>query len=143
VSGLDLNSLVELQRVHPLLSATFTLAHARYDALMGEEALAIRVTEGYRTHARQQQLFAQGKSRATYSAHQEGMAIDIAFLTRDRAKALWELNLYREFNGLMQAALKTYLHQYPDLRLIWGGDWKSLVDGVHWELQGADDTAFF
>lgn len=134
---LDGDSINELQKVHPVLSATFLTAYGRYKAHC---ARVIRVTETLRTRARQEHLLREGKTKTLASAHLDGLALDIAILTPDRKTALWDFELYREFNGMMQAAFRPYqLYGYAP-RLIWGGDWKTLRDGVHWELSGFDPT---
>lgn len=130
-----------LQMVHPVLAATFLVAAARYRVLLGDRAYVLRITDGLRNRTEQERLVREGKSRTLESGHLRGMAIDVAFLSPDRSQAHWELHRYREFNALMQRAFDTFRpHLPPEASLIWGGDWKRLVDGVHWELNGVPET---
>lgn len=122
-----------LQYVHPALSACVILAHGRYRHLRYDRDF--RVTSGFRTLAEQQRLVKAGKSKTLQSYHLEGMAVDLAILSRDRSKAFWELSAYKYLNDCMQ-----YAAQQVGIRLTWGGDWIKLRDGVHWQVEDLDAT---
>lgn len=96
------------------------------------------VVEGLRTQERQQELWAQGRTKpgpiVTYrdgvtkrSEHQAkgdglGYAVDCCFLVD--GKPSWDLRL----------PWKVYGEAAKALGLVWGGDWTSLVDLPHIEL---------
>ena len=122
------DDLVELQRVHPELSAIVLLAYRRYRLLRSDRTF--KVTSGYRTRSAQAALVRAGKSQTMASYHLDGLAVDLAILTADRSAAIWELDACRYLNEVMQRAAQT-LH----CRLTWGGDWIKLRDGVHWQLE--------
>lgn len=121
-----------LQGVHPLLIAC--VFRAEEQVRRHEYTLfphCIRVTSGVRTIEEQRELVRRGASQTMKSYHLDGLAVDLAILTKDRSKALWEIGLYRRFNMYMQEAAEQL-----GARLTWGGTWPKLVDGVHWQLEG-------
>lgn len=120
-----------LQGVHPLLIGV--LFRAEEEVRRHAYTLfphCIRVTSGVRTLEEQKVLVLKGASQTLRSKHLEGLAVDLAILTKDRQTALWEIGLYRRFNMYMQQAADSY-----GARLTWGGDWAKLRDGCHWQLE--------
>ena len=85
------------------------------------------ITEGLRSRYRQKQLVATGKSQTMNSRHITGHAVDLAALVDGRLR--WDWPLYPRIAGAMKAAVAE-----RGVALIWGGDWKSLKDGPHFEL---------
>ena len=85
------------------------------------------VTEGLRTPARQRALVAAGASRTQNSRHLTGHAIDVAAMVDGQVR--WDWPLYPRIAEAVKAAAKA-----RGVALIWGGDWKSLRDGPHFEL---------
>lgn len=131
-----------LSRVHPVLAATVYLAVARFRVLHPEQ---VRVTSGLRTPEEQRRLVAAGVSRNPASAHLDGLAVDLAILNADRSRALWDFPRYEVLNGFMQKAFRELTFRHGDydgkpVLLLWGGVWTHLRDGVHWELQGLEQT---
>lgn len=105
-----------------------------HPALIGvvERAIALTpvdfmVTEGVRTLERQAQLVRAGASRTLNSRHLSGHAVDLAALVDGAVR--WDWPLYPRIAGAMKAAAAE-----RGVALIWGGDWKSLRDGPHFEL---------
>lgn len=85
------------------------------------------VTEGLRSPARQRQLLAAGKSTTRHSRHLTGRAIDVAAL--ENGEVTWSIAPYRKIARAFKAAARTL-----GVTLKWGGDWKTLVDAVHFEI---------
>ena len=85
------------------------------------------VTEGLRTLERQAQLVRAGASRTLNSRHLSGHAVDLAALVDGAVR--WDWPLYPRIAGAMKAAAAE-----RGVALNWGGDWKSLRDGPHFEL---------
>lgn len=85
------------------------------------------ITEGVRSPERQRELFAQGKSRTLQSRHLTGHAVDIAII-KD-GKAVWDFPLYEDVAEHILAVSKLC-----DVPLVWGGMWRGLRDGPHFEL---------
>jgi hypothetical protein len=77
-------------------------------------------------------MVAQGKSQTMNSRHLTGNAADI-FIQNPDGSANWDFEAYRPVAEIAKevAAEKGY----DDL--VWGGDWKTLKDGVHFQMGGA------
>jgi peptidoglycan L-alanyl-D-glutamate endopeptidase CwlK len=123
-----------LEGVHPVLTDKVTrMLHA-----LAELGFPMMVTDGVRTLAQQQALYAQGRSKPgkivtnadgvrVKSNHQPkpdgyGHAVDCCFLVD--GKPSWDGTLPWKLYGEMAKALG----------LSWGGDWKSITDKPHIEM---------
>lgn len=86
------------------------------------------ITEGLRTLERQKQLYAEGKSQTLNSRHLTGEAVDVvAYLG---SQISWDFPLYRKISeAFKQAAAEL------NTPIEWGGDWKTLIDGPHFQLK--------
>lgn len=120
-------SLNNLIGVHPYLVevAHAALARVPYDFI---------VTAGVRSMKEQRALVAKGASRTMNSYHLRqddgyGHAIDIACLTPE-GRVTWD-NKYYEANA------KIFLDIAKKLgyRLTWGGEWKTLYDTPHYQIE--------
>lgn len=134
---LDSGSVRELYTVDWRLAAVLALAIQRYHRRF--PARRIRVTEGHRPAAQQEQLVAEGKSMVKVSHHQDGRAVDLAILIpnptpNQKAKwvAEWDLKQFRLLDTFVQAAAIEFGFEPGDI--LWGGHWTTLRDGVHWQL---------
>ncbi|WP_295168674.1 M15 family metallopeptidase [uncultured Brevundimonas sp.] len=117
---LSSRSRARLSGVHPALIAVVEVAITR-------TPVGFMITEGLRTAERQAALVKAGASRTTRSRHLTGHAVDVAALVEGQVR--WDWPLYGRIAEAFKAAaldLKT--------PLIWGGDWKTLRDGPHFEL---------
>lgn len=117
---LSSRSRARLVGVHPALSAVVEAAIAR-------TPVDFMITEGLRSAERQAALVKAGASRTTRSRHLTGHAVDVAALVEGQVR--WDWPLYGRIAEAFKAAaldLKT--------PLVWGGDWKTLRDGPHFEL---------
>ena len=117
---LSSRSRARLIGVHPALIAVVEAAITR-------TPVDFMITEGLRTAERQAVLVKAGASRTTRSRHLTGHAVDVAALVEGQVR--WDWPLYGRIAEAFKAAalnLKT--------PLIWGGDWKTLRDGPHFEL---------
>ncbi|WP_295244074.1 M15 family metallopeptidase [uncultured Brevundimonas sp.] len=117
---LSSRSRARLVGVHPALIAVVEAAIIR-------TPVDFMITEGLRTAERQAALVKAGASRTTRSRHLTGHAVDVAALVEGQVR--WDWPLYGRIAEAFKAAaldLKT--------PLIWGGDWKTLRDGPHFEL---------
>lgn len=120
MNRLSTRSRVRLKGVHPALVAVVELAIAK-------SAVDFMITEGLRTPERQAGLVQAGASRTLKSRHLTGHAVDVAALVDGKVR--WDWPLYARISLAFKAAaaeLKT--------PIVWGGDWKSLRDGPHFEL---------
>jgi peptidoglycan L-alanyl-D-glutamate endopeptidase CwlK len=85
------------------------------------------VTEGLRTPQRQAALVRAGASRTKLSRHLTGHAVDVAALVDGQVR--WDWPLYPRIAAAFKAAAAR-----QDTAIIWGGDWPTLRDGPHFEL---------
>ena len=117
---LSTRSRARLKGVHPALVAIVELA-------ITKTPVDFMVTEGLRTPERQAVLVKAGASRTNNSRHLTGHAVDIAALVEGQVR--WDWPLYPRIAAAFKEAaaeLKT--------PITWGGDWKTLRDGPHFEL---------
>ncbi|MCZ9287032.1 M15 family metallopeptidase [Escherichia albertii] len=85
------------------------------------------ITEGLRTVERQRQLVATGKSQTMNSRHISGHAVDVfAYPT---SAGSWEWKYYEQIATAFKQAAKEL-----NIPVEWGGDWKTLKDGPHFQL---------
>lgn len=88
------------------------------------------VTETVRDLARQEELFAQGKTRTLRSKHLEGKAVDVAAVSSYEggkvAAVTWDRE-HRSWAVLGELALKW--------GVMWGGTWQSFPDYPHLEVR--------
>ena len=118
--GLSKRSLARLEGVHPRLVA------------LVREAIALSpvdfmVTEGLRTPERQAALIRAGASRTKRSRHLTGHAVDVAAMVDGQVR--WDWPLYPRSAAAFKAAAVR-----QGTPIVWGGDWPSLRDGPHFEL---------
>lgn len=113
-------SLDNIKGVHPDLVRVLNNALAITDVDFG-------IIEGLRTKERQQQMVNEGKSQTLKSRHIGGFAVDFAAYIG--GVLTWEEKYYHE----IARALKTSSWGF-DIPIVWGGDWKTLVDMDHVEL---------
>jgi peptidoglycan L-alanyl-D-glutamate endopeptidase CwlK len=113
-------SRARLKGVHPDLVKVVELAltYSPHD---------FTITEGLRSVARQRELKAAGASQTMNSRHITGHAIDFAVLVGGKVR--WDWPLYGQVAEAFKRAAKEL-----NVPIIWGGDWKSLRDGPHVEL---------
>jgi peptidoglycan L-alanyl-D-glutamate endopeptidase CwlK len=117
---LSARSLQRLNGVHPDLVRVVK----RAIELTGVD---FAVTEGLRTLARQRELVTAGASQTLRSRHLTGHAVDLVALVGGKVR--WDWPLYPRIAESMKAAAKEL-----NVPIEWGGDWKSLRDGPHFQL---------
>jgi peptidoglycan L-alanyl-D-glutamate endopeptidase CwlK len=86
------------------------------------------ITCGMRTVEEQKVLFALGKTTTMKSRHLTGDAVDIAVFVD--GKLTWELKYYK--------AVATHIKKVAaklGVKITWGGDWKTFIDGPHFQLE--------
>ena len=86
------------------------------------------VSEGLRTEEQQREYVRQGKSRTMKSKHLTGKAVDLYPLSMDRKVVDW--SRFEELADLMQQVASE-----QGTEIVWGGNWKTLVDKCHFELR--------
>lgn len=118
--ALDARSERNLAGVHPDLVKVMREAIRRHP-------VKATITEGLRTLQRQKQLVVIGASQTLKSRHLTGHAVDVVFIVDKRAR--WDWPLYKAFSNTVKDVAAEF-----GVPIVWGGDWKSFVDGPHFEL---------
>lgn len=110
--------------VHPLMVEFVEVMMKEFAA----RNLPFIVSEIKRSVARQAALFRQGFSRARgpQSPHVLGHAVDFIHLTKG-----WDL---RPDEWAIIGAIGKEVARRRSIPIIWGGDFRSLYDPAHWEL---------
>ncbi|MFC3745561.1 M15 family metallopeptidase [Paenibacillus sp. GCM10012306] len=105
------------------------------------KGVPIIITQGLRTIAEQNSLYAQGRSkpgnivtnaRGGFSYHNYGLAIDFALLLPDGKGISWDMN--RDGNGNKIADWQEVVQEAKKLGFEWGGDWTSFKDYSHLQI---------
>lgn len=117
---LGATSLARLREVHPDLQRVVNRA-------IQIAPLDFTITEGRRSVERQRQLKAAGASQTMKSRHITGHAVDFAVLVGGKIR--WDWPLYGKVADAFKQAARG-----EGVPIVWGGDWKSLRDGPHIEL---------
>lgn len=123
MSTLNDRSEKNLVGVHPVLVAV-----VRRAAELVPAGLGFIVTEGLRSRERQTQLVASGASQTMNSRHLTGHAVDLAATLAD-GEVRWDWPLYAKLATAMKRAAAE-----QGTAITWGGDWKTLKDGPHFEI---------
>ena len=101
--------------------ADFLVMVSKLVAFAEITGITIFVNEWYRTPERQVELVRQGKSQTHNSKHLQGLAIDLIIM--NGRSVVWDFERYRP------------LGEYWEKHCggVWGGSWKTLRDGVHFQ----------
>ncbi|SDO49144.1 M15 family metallopeptidase [Alkalicoccus daliensis] len=98
------------------------------------------ITEGYRSHERQDDLYAQGRTSGgdivTHAAggesyHNYGLALDYALQAED-GSLIWDVDT--DFNGSGTPDWLEVAEIAKDLGFEWGGDWTNFLDYPHIQM---------
>lgn len=114
-------SIRRMSGVDPRLVAVMKAARAA-------SPIPFEISEGLRDKERQRYLVRTGKSRTMNSYHLRGKAVDVVAMPG--GKVSWNLADYRAINTAVQKAARA-----AGVTITWGGAWKSIVDGVHFQLE--------
>lgn len=120
-------SMERLAPVNPLLRQLMLETERRASA----QGIDFEITEGMRNAERQAELVAQGASQTMNSRHLTGNAADIHILNPD-GSVNWDFEAYRPIADIAKAVATEM--GVPDF--VWGGDWRTLRDGVHFQIGG-------
>ncbi len=126
-SALDPQSLEKLaigdHRLQTLMAETARRAK--------EQGIDFKVSETARDPQRQAELVAAGKSQTMNSKHLTGNAADIYVVGPD-GQPNWDFAAYQPVADIAKEVAAEL--GYDDF--VWGGDWNTLKDGVHFQLGG-------
>lgn len=122
---MDARSERNLVGVHPDLAGVIRQAWGRIQGR--PDKLGFVVIEGVRTKDRQAQLVAAGASQTMNGRHLTGHAVDLMATVANVGR--WDWPLY----GALAAVVKE-VAEAEGVPIVWGGDWRTLRDGPHFEL---------
>lgn len=112
-------SIDKLKGVHPelVLVASRALQYSEID---------FAIIEGVRDLETQKRYQREGKSKTLHSRHLTGDAIDVAAYVDGHINWTWDL--YEEIARAFKRAADEL-----GIPIVWGGDWESFKDGVHFQ----------
>lgn len=113
---------LELQGVHPDLIKVVQMLD-----LMGAD---VYVLDGVRTVEEQRKLMGSKTTTTMNSRHLTGHAVDLGVILD--GKITWEYHRYEDLAMKVKEAAKEV-----GVSIEWGGDWKTLKDGDHFQLPWA------
>lgn len=119
------DSLKIVQGVHPDLLSVVSLA----SKISTVAFQVVPITGGMRTSGLQNQLKANGHSKAVTGRHTLGLAIDLVPIDEDSQPDFKDSDGFNEIARAMEEAARRL--QIP---IQWGGNWKRFVDMPHFEL---------
>lgn len=131
--------MANLDGLHPIVKEKAEQLVAKSNARLGNYKMFI--TQGLRTHAEQNALYAQGRTKpgaivtnakGGQSMHNYGLAIDFALKSPDGKKAVWDTRADFDRDG--KADWMEVVEEAKKLGFAWGGDWKGFVDNPHLEM---------
>lgn len=126
-----------LARLHPVVLAGAEVLIQRSYA----RGVAIVITQGMRSIAEQNELYAQGRTkkgpivthaRGGSSYHNYGLAIDFALLLPDGTRVSWDMK--RDGDSDKTADWLEVVEEAKKLGFEWGGDWTSFKDYSHLQI---------
>lgn len=130
-------SAARLSGLHPVVrQATERLIERSFAA-----GVPILITQGLRTIAEQDALYAQGRSkpgkivtnaRGGYSNHNFGVAVDFCLLLPDGKSVSWDTLRDGDKDSLPDWSEVVDIAK--SLGFEWGGDWRSFKDMPHFEM---------
>lgn len=113
--------------VHPDLVRVIRLA-------LHYSLVPFSITEGLRSMARQRDLLREGKSQTLRSRHLTGHALDVVAMPAGVVS--WEWDYYAQIAVAVRRAAREC-----GINVEWGGEWKTLKDGPHFQLPFKDYPA--
>lgn len=130
-------SAARLNGLHPVLVASAKALITRSYV----KGVSIVITQGLRTIAEQNALYAQGRSKpgpivtnakGGTSYHNYGLAFDFALLLPNGTTISWDMN--RDGDKDKVADWREVVGEAKELGLEWGGDWTSFKDYSHLQM---------
>ncbi|WP_187477825.1 M15 family metallopeptidase [Amniculibacterium sp. G2-70] len=130
-----------ISQLHPSVRAEVTRIIEEIDnALTGRAA--VRISQGLRTFAEQDEIYAQGRSnpgkkvtnaKGGQSIHNYGLAVDIVLII-DGKTASWDT--VKDWDNDKVADWYECVKIFAKYGWDWGGNWKTFKDLPHFEKKG-------
>ncbi len=144
---MDASSEKRIALLHPLIRDEVTALIEKANKATGND-ITIRIVQGLRTIEEQNELYAQGRTKpgkkvtnakGGYSYHNYGLAIDFAFLVKDKGEISWDTK--KDWDGDKIADWLEVAQIFIKAGYEWGGLWKSPVDYPHFQKTFGFKTA--
>lgn len=138
---MDLVTKQRIDLLHPSVRCEVTNIIGECDKVLNGRA-KVRVTQGTRTDAEQDELYAQGRTKpgkkvtnakAGQSIHNYGFAVDICLII-DGKIASWDTSKDWDNDGI--ADWYEVVKIFAKHGWEWGGNWKTFKDMPHFEKRG-------
>ena len=135
---MDSITMTRIQSAHPKLRDELGRIYADICAALKGRAMC-RFTHVLRTKQEQDELFAQGRTKAGkivtnarggYSYHNYGLAVDICLII-DGKTAVWDFKTDFDLDGI--ADWLEIVRIFKAYGWEWGGDWKKFPDAPHFQ----------
>lgn len=131
----------KIDQLHPSIRVEVTKIIAECDAILTGRA-KVRITQGLRTDAEQNALYAQGRTapgkkvtnaKAGQSVHNYGFAVDICLII-DGITASWDVK--KDWDGDKVSDWDEVVKVFAKYSWSWGGSWTTFKDMPHFEKIG-------
>ncbi len=141
---MDKPTQTQIAKLHPTIRQEVTKIVQECDLALTGKA-KVRITQGLRTFAEQEALYAQGrtkpgkivtKAKAGQSVHNFGFAIDICMII-DNKTASWETA--KDWDNDQVADWYECVKIFAKHGYEWGGNWKTFKDLPHFDKKGFND----
>ena len=141
---MDKVSIERIEKLHPSVRNEVTKIVDECDKALSGRA-KIRITQGLRTFAEQNDLYAQGRTKpgnrvtnakGGQSIHNYGFAVDICLIIDDKT-ASWDTA--KDWDGDKQSDWMEVVVIFKKNGWNWGGDWRTLKDMPHFDKKGFSD----
>ena len=123
---MNIRSHQRLDKVHPDLRKLLIEAAKKCP-------VDFEISETLRTKARQAELFKAGASQTMRSRHlahpSDGLSRAADIYCTVEGKLRWDWSLYSKAAAHIKETAKSL-----GISIVWGGDWRTLRDGPHFEL---------
>ncbi|GEN74069.1 M15 family metallopeptidase [Chryseobacterium lathyri] len=141
---MDLITLQRIEKLHPSIRDEVKKIITECDEALTGRA-KIRITQGLRTFAEQNDLYAQGRTKpgkrvtnakGGQSIHNYGFAVDICLIIDDKT-ASWDTA--KDWDNDKQSDWMEVVVIFKKNGWNWGGDWRTLKDMPHFDKKGFSD----
>ncbi|QGZ15859.1 M15 family metallopeptidase [Elizabethkingia phage TCUEAP1] len=131
-----------INTLHPSVRAEVTKLVNEANAILSNGPSQVRLTQGLRTFAEQDALYAQGRTKVGkkvtdakggQSVHNYGFAVDFVLII-DGKTAAWDI--VKDFNRDGKSDWLQVAEVFKRGGWEWGGDWKSFKDYPHFQKKG-------
>lgn len=136
---MDQVSLDRIEQLHPKVREEVKQLVDQANQVTGAN-VTIRIVQGLRTIEEQDALYAQGRTKpgkkvtnakGGTSYHNYGLAIDFAFLVKDKGEISWDQT--KDWDGDKVADWLEVVQIFLRAGWEWGGNWKTIKDNPHFQ----------